>query len=133
MYVAGLNDTKSHELSRILGIPLGALLVRYLGIPLVSEQLCYGDCRMLIDDIRKKIDGWGNKHFGFVGRLILINTVIFGKENYLCQSVYLPAAMVKEIDGMVRLFCGREWPRGGMRLKLASPLSLCLRRKEDWV
>ncbi|GAA0165148.1 hypothetical protein LIER_20624 [Lithospermum erythrorhizon] len=58
-YFAGVNDRKANELSSMLGISVGCLPVRYLGIPLTTKQLKAQDCRVLIDKISHKIDRWG--------------------------------------------------------------------------
>ncbi|GAA0165422.1 reverse transcriptase [Lithospermum erythrorhizon] len=59
VYVAGIGDSETLKLSRILGISMGNLPLRYLGIPLITKQLSYADCRPLIDGIRGKIEVWG--------------------------------------------------------------------------
>ncbi|GAA0183727.1 hypothetical protein LIER_31090 [Lithospermum erythrorhizon] len=51
-----------------------------------------------------KVKAWGNRHLSFAGRLLLISTIIFGKENYWCQFLYLPSAMIQKIDEIVRRF-----------------------------
>ncbi|GAA0171101.1 hypothetical protein LIER_25216 [Lithospermum erythrorhizon] len=88
-YIAGLLEAKAMQLSHVMGISLEKLPIKYLGIPLITKQLRYADCRSLIDGIREKLEVWGNKHLSFAGSLVLINTIIFGKESYWCQSLLL--------------------------------------------
>ncbi|GAA0150744.1 hypothetical protein LIER_09613 [Lithospermum erythrorhizon] len=45
-----------------------------------------------------KLEAWSNKH------LVLVNTVIFGNQNYWCQNMFLPVAVIKKIEEAVRRF-----------------------------
>ncbi|GAA0166996.1 hypothetical protein LIER_43776 [Lithospermum erythrorhizon] len=88
-----------------------------------ESELTYGDCRPLIERITKKIEEWGNHHLNFARRLVLINSVIFGKENYWCQSIYLPVAVIKKIEHIVRCFL---WKGEAQAL-------ICQRKESLWV
>ncbi|GAA0144367.1 reverse transcriptase [Lithospermum erythrorhizon] len=90
------------RMSGILGIPVASLLVRYLGIPLTTKQLSSHDYRVLVEKIRGKIEGWGNKNLSFAGRLTLINSVIFGVCNYWYQTTFIPKKTVKEIEKLMK-------------------------------
>ncbi|GAA0154883.1 hypothetical protein LIER_12734 [Lithospermum erythrorhizon] len=98
-YFARIDDARVGMLSALLGISEGRLRVRYLGISLTTKQLNAQDCRVLIDKIRQKIDGWGNKFLSFAGRLVLIKSVIFGIYNYCGKSSgrYLPRVSWKQV------------------------------------
>lgn len=41
IYFSGVNDNQAIELSTMLGIPIGVLPFRYLGVPLLSKKLNY--------------------------------------------------------------------------------------------
>ncbi|GAA0165972.1 hypothetical protein LIER_21237 [Lithospermum erythrorhizon] len=47
------------KLSSLLGVLVVALLVKYLGIPLTTKRMSNHDCRILVERIRQKTDGWG--------------------------------------------------------------------------
>ncbi|GAA0162336.1 hypothetical protein LIER_39395 [Lithospermum erythrorhizon] len=91
-YFAGTTSDDEARLSCILGIPISALPVRYLGIPLTTKQIGSHECRVLAEKVRQKIDGWGSKNLSFAGRLTLISFVIFGICNYWCQNNFYPQA-----------------------------------------
>ncbi|GAA0164487.1 hypothetical protein LIER_20108 [Lithospermum erythrorhizon] len=97
-YFARIVDMEEVRLSNIMGIPISALPVRYLGIPLTTKQISSYDCRVLVDKVRNRIEGWGCKHFSFVGRVTLINSVLFGVCNYWCQTTFLPIQTVEAIE-----------------------------------
>ncbi|GAA0183954.1 hypothetical protein LIER_31278 [Lithospermum erythrorhizon] len=48
-YFAGVAEVKEAKLSNIVGIPVSALHVRYLGIPLTTRQISNHDCRVLVE------------------------------------------------------------------------------------
>lgn len=52
------------------------LPVRYLGVPLVVKSLTMGDCTVLNENVKKRIDDWRNKTLFFAGRLQLIASVL---------------------------------------------------------
>ncbi|GAA0142933.1 hypothetical protein LIER_03726 [Lithospermum erythrorhizon] len=52
----GVEDEMANRLSCIIGIPIAALPVRYLGIPLTTKHLQGHDCRVLVDKIREMIN-----------------------------------------------------------------------------
>ncbi|GKE32980.1 hypothetical protein Tco_1452302, partial [Tanacetum coccineum] len=55
-----LNHTKLAILN-ILPFEEGRLLVKYLGVPLISSRLVYRDCRELIEKVQSRINDWKNK------------------------------------------------------------------------
>lgn len=58
----------------VLGFKEGTLLVRHLGVPLLSStELKYSDCKALIDRITSRAKSWTNKYLSHAGRIQLIN------------------------------------------------------------
>lgn len=51
------------------GFKLGSLLVRYLGVPLITGHLIDRDCRPLIEKITSCIDSWVAKKPSYARRL----------------------------------------------------------------
>ncbi|GAA0163133.1 hypothetical protein LIER_19079 [Lithospermum erythrorhizon] len=92
------------RLSGIIGIPISTLPVRYLDIPLTTKQLKVHDCRVLIDKIRDIVNGWEGKYLSFAGRLVLVQSVIFGIYNYWYQTVFLPMQIIKDIEKLIKAY-----------------------------
>ncbi|KAJ9560832.1 hypothetical protein OSB04_005992 [Centaurea solstitialis] len=92
------------EIMRILPFKLGVLLVRYLGVPLLSTKLFHKDCAGLIDKIKKRVSDWKNKSLSFAGRLQLINSVLSSISVYWASLFLLPVSVVKEIEKLMRRF-----------------------------
>ncbi|KAG9140597.1 hypothetical protein Leryth_025954 [Lithospermum erythrorhizon] len=89
---------------------LWALHMRYLDIPLTTKQVVMADCRVLIEKVTGKIESWENQYLSFAGRVVLINTVIFGIINYWCQSLCLPVEVVDKLKEIMRLFLWKGKP-----------------------
>ncbi|GKC93006.1 putative RNA-directed DNA polymerase, eukaryota, reverse transcriptase zinc-binding domain protein [Tanacetum coccineum] len=49
----------------------GVLLVKYLGVPLISSRLLTKDCKVLVEKAKHRIGDWKNKSLSFAGRLQL--------------------------------------------------------------
>ncbi|GJS75841.1 putative reverse transcriptase domain, reverse transcriptase zinc-binding domain protein [Tanacetum coccineum] len=47
----------------------GELLVKYLGVPLISSRLLNRDCKILVEQATNRIGDWKNKSLSFAGRL----------------------------------------------------------------
>ncbi|XP_039023289.1 uncharacterized protein LOC120155894 [Hibiscus syriacus] len=70
------------------GFRLGALLVRYLGVPLVTRKLAVKDCQALIDKLRAKLASWENKHLSFTVRQLILPHAIIRKVEQLCSCFF---------------------------------------------
>nr|GEW15224.1 hypothetical protein [Tanacetum cinerariifolium] len=46
----------------------GVLLVRYLGVPLISSRLLYRDCKILVEKLKSRLNDWRNKFLSLAGR-----------------------------------------------------------------
>ncbi|GAA0160294.1 reverse transcriptase [Lithospermum erythrorhizon] len=108
-FFAGTSDRNMDKLSSILNISIGALPVRYLGVPLTTWQLRASDCRRLIDNIKNKIDQWKHRHVSYAGRVTLINCLVWyhellGSMSISAQCLFLPIEVCNEIEKHVRAF-----------------------------
>ena len=83
-----------------LGIRVGSLPIRYLGLPLTTKGLTKKDYEPLIDKIRNRMLSWTNKSLSFAGRLQLIKSVIFGIINFWSQAFILPMGCLDEIESL---------------------------------
>lgn len=68
IYVAGSNHTLMITEAEALGIGVGNLPIRYLGMPLSTKSLTAHDYEPLIDKIRRKMLCWSNKSLSFAER-----------------------------------------------------------------
>ncbi|GKA61771.1 hypothetical protein Tco_0761290 [Tanacetum coccineum] len=90
-----LNHTKLSIL-HILPFEEGRLLVKYLGVPLVSTRLVFRDCKELIDS---------------VDRLQLVRSVLGSMHVYWASVFILPNQIILDIEQLMRGFL---WCHGDM-------------------
>ncbi|XP_038888122.1 uncharacterized protein LOC120078021 [Benincasa hispida] len=76
MFFVGVESGKAEELAAFMGFSLGSLLVRYLGLPLLTGRLRVRDCAPLIQRITARIRSWAARSLSFAGRLQLIRSVL---------------------------------------------------------
>lgn len=106
--------TVSHEeqasLAGLLGMKLGKLPIRYLGVPLVSGKLKESDCKALINKITEMVKSWTSKFLSFVGRLQLIDSVINHMINYWFSVFLLPKKVIKAVERICLSFLWNGLP-----------------------
>ncbi|XP_071697482.1 uncharacterized protein [Rutidosis leptorrhynchoides] len=112
------NALKSHILA-MLPFEEGSLPVKYLGVPLVSTQLHYRDCKELVDVVSSRINNWKNKFMSFAGRLQLINSVLSSTQIYWQSVFLLPSAIINDIEALMRgfLWCQGNFKKGKAKVK----------------
>ncbi|XP_074298626.1 uncharacterized protein LOC141629544 [Silene latifolia] len=86
----------------------------------------------LLDKIRLHIGHWANSLLSYAGKIQLINSVIFGLQNFWGSSVLLPKGIVKKINKLCKDFVwGIE--EGHTKLTFKSWDSFCFPREEGGV
>lgn len=73
---SSINEQMVSELEQSSGFKSGALLIRYLGVPLISTRLSAKDCSALINKITARISSWTTKSLSFAGILQFISFVL---------------------------------------------------------
>lgn len=101
---SGLTASKTDAIQVSIGMPLGSLPVRYLGVPLCTKKLTLLNCERLLQHIKRKFSAWSSKALSFSGRLLLIKTVISGITTFWCSTFILPKACVKRINSLCGVF-----------------------------
>ncbi|KAL2228612.1 UNVERIFIED_CONTAM: hypothetical protein Sindi_1840900 [Sesamum indicum] len=111
-----LNVQKSHliisrsaqnlkdQMLDILGFQEGHLLIRYLGLPLISSRLSISDCQPLISKIDARINGWEGISLSYAGRVQIIKSVLSALSLYWASAFILPKKVINEIEKRLRTF-----------------------------
>lgn len=81
-------------------MPQGFLPIWYLGLPLCTKKLTILNCESLLQSVRAKITSWLAKYLSFVGRKILLTTIIAGITNFWCNDFVLPNRCIEKINLM---------------------------------
>jgi hypothetical protein len=91
-------------------MPEGFLLVRYLGVPLITKRLSFVDCEDLVAKILERIDSWLIRHLSFAGRLQLISFVLFSLQVFWARVFFLPKKVIRLLEQKFNrfLWCGND-------------------------
>ncbi|XP_038891664.1 uncharacterized protein LOC120081057 [Benincasa hispida] len=118
MFVAGVESGEAEELAAYMGVSLGSLPVRYLGLPLLAVRLRAVDCAPLIQRITARIRSWAVRSLSFAGRLQLVRSVLQSFQVFWCSIFVFPACVTYEVDRLLRsyLWNGSVVSRGGARV-----------------
>lgn len=65
LYCSGLSDELKGQLAAIMGVKLGNLPIRYLGVPLFFGKLTIKDCAPIIGKIISRIKAWTSRFLSF--------------------------------------------------------------------
>ncbi|GKC88484.1 RNA-directed DNA polymerase, eukaryota, reverse transcriptase zinc-binding domain protein [Tanacetum coccineum] len=116
IFCGSMKSKDIEEILQILPFKQGKLLVRYLGVPLVSKKIGAKDCKSLIDKVRIKVMDWKNHSLSYAGRAQLIVSVLASIQVYWASVFKLPNMVIKDIE---RLFKGFLWNKGELQRRKA--------------
>lgn len=85
IFFSGVHANSKKDILEVLGFKEGHLLVRYLGVPLLSTELKASDSKILVDKITARTKSWANRDLTYAGRIQLIKTIFS-----LCKRIGLP-------------------------------------------
>ncbi|GKD17074.1 putative reverse transcriptase domain, reverse transcriptase zinc-binding domain protein [Tanacetum coccineum] len=88
------------------------LLVKYLGVPLISSRLLNRYCKILVEKVQNRIGDWKNKSLSFAGRLQLCKSVIASMHVYWASILVIPTGIINDIE---QLMCGFLWCNGKLK------------------
>ena len=129
IYVAGSNHTLMITEAEALGIGVGNLPIRYLGMPLSTKSLTAHDYEPLIDKIRRKMLCWSNKSLSFAERFQLIQSVIVSMMNFRSSAFILPDNCLDTIESMCSAFLWSGLPTQTQKAKVSWE-DLCYPKEE---
>ncbi|XP_019108124.2 uncharacterized protein LOC109136466 [Beta vulgaris subsp. vulgaris] len=83
---------------------MGELPFKYLGVPLASKKLNFSQCKVLVDKITDRAQGWIAKTLSYAGRLQLVRSILSSMRNYWAQLFTLPKKLIRAVEGVCRKF-----------------------------
>ena len=96
-FTSGLSVVEVETIQASMGMTLGSLPVRYLGVPLNSRKLSLTNCEPLIQQVKARFSSWSVKSLLFAGRLLLIKTVIYSwNSNILVFSFHFTQSLYRK-------------------------------------
>ena len=78
------------QLARILGLPTTDCIGTYLETPIFTTHRTASSYQYLVENIRKRIEGWQTKYLSMAGRATLIKASITSIPTYAMQTTLLP-------------------------------------------
>ncbi|XP_074305632.1 uncharacterized protein LOC141640852 [Silene latifolia] len=104
MYFGGIPRFLRELIMEITGISEGDFPFRYLGLPLSTSRFTEAMFQPMLTRIRAKIMHWANHSLSYSGKATLINSVVFGIQNFWGASILLPKGIVKKIQKICKHF-----------------------------
>jgi hypothetical protein len=104
LYLSGIDEATKTSIYNQMGIQMGTLPVRYLGVPLISTRLTHADCLPLIDRIISRIKLWTSSSLTYAGRLQLIKSVLFSIQVYWSSMFIFPRATIQKLESILSAF-----------------------------
>ena len=87
---------------QITGLQDSNFPLQYLGVPITSNRLTTMECGNLVEKITARMKIWATKSLSYAGRVVLINTMVFGMFNYWASIFNLPTEIVSKITQLCR-------------------------------
>ena len=85
-----VNESLKEEVCDKLGIRETHEIRKYLGFPLRHRGSARNPYKFIVEKVMSKLAGWKAKYLSFVGRTVLIKSVMSTIPNYVMQGVALP-------------------------------------------
>ena len=85
LFSTGIQREELESIHQTIGFKIGALPVRYLGVPLITKRLMAKDCEPLVRVITTRINAWAVRFLSYAGRLQLIQSIPFSMTNFWCR------------------------------------------------
>lgn len=104
IFLEGNNQSLASSLASWFNITLGSLSVRYLGLPLLPHKMRLEDYQPLLDKVHTRITTWSVHHLSYVGRLQLIQSVIYNIINFWTAVFPLPKKCLDELERLCSSF-----------------------------
>nr|GEV25259.1 hypothetical protein [Tanacetum cinerariifolium] len=100
----------------------GKILVKYLGVLLISTRLLFRDCKELVEKMHNKVRDWKNKSLSVAGRLHLIQYVLSLLHVYWALVFILPSRIMLDLEQLMRgfLWCQCDMLRGKAKVSWES-------------
>lgn len=72
--------------------------------PICSKQLTRAECAMILEKMVARIKRWSTRNISYMGRVVLINSVLITMHSYWAHVAILPTKLLKEVESVCRCF-----------------------------
>ena len=99
-----VSESLKEEVCDKLGIRGTHDIGKYLGFPLRHRGVACNPYKFIVEKVMSKLARWKAKYLSFVGRTVLIKSVMSVVPNYVMQGVALPVHICDKLDKINRDF-----------------------------
>lgn len=119
VFLCGVPTSIKNEILDILQFNEVSLLIRYLGVPLISSRFWRIDCKLHVDRIIVRVKDWNTNDLSYAGRVLLAKVVLYSIQTYWLSLFILPITVTKEVGRIIRSFIWKGEPRNHKGAKIA--------------
>lgn len=112
VFFANVGDVVKQAILEVLPFEEGQNPIKYLGVPLISSQLSYKYCKVLVEKVKNRLEDWRNKSLSIAGRLQLVILVLSSMHVFWSSVFILPGSIIKDIEKLLRGFL---WSQGDLK------------------
>ncbi|XP_074305162.1 uncharacterized protein LOC141640175 [Silene latifolia] len=124
IYFGGVSAAIRQQILQGIGFSEGKFPFRYLVLPLATARITVDSYGVLLNKIQSYLQHWATRFFSYVGKVQLLNSVIFGLTNFWCATALLPKNIIKALNKLCKDIC-RSIEDGKRRLIFKSWKSIC--------
>ena len=103
------------QCSQALGTPVGALPIRYLGLPLAGGRLSKADWQPVIEKVERRLEGWQARVLSRGGRLVLLKSVLATIPTHYLSIFKIPVEVRKRLECLMKGFYWKGSDQGDSR------------------
>nr|XP_009607477.1 uncharacterized protein LOC104101690 [Nicotiana tomentosiformis] len=126
IFLAGIDDNTKEQLLQRTRFVLGALPMKYLGLPLSSKKWNKMNCHQLVEKITHRVKVTYSRQLSYAGRLQVIEAVLFSIQSFWSSVFILPQSVLKEVDRICREYL---WGGSVDKVALLSWEKICQPKK----
>ncbi|XP_059663913.1 uncharacterized protein LOC132309641 [Cornus florida] len=119
VFLSGIDHSSEILFSNFLGVGIGSLPIKHLGVPLISTRLKAADYNLLLEKITVRIRHWSSRSLSYAGRLVLIKSVLLSTQLYWSSIFILPQKVINDLSALLRrfLWTGPDLKKTSARVK----------------
>ncbi|KAK9681908.1 hypothetical protein RND81_10G036000 [Saponaria officinalis] len=104
LYFGGVGSDVQADILAATRFAVGDFPFRYLGVPLNDGRLNKTHFETLINKVQSALNKWSSHLLSYAGKIQLLNSIVFGLENYWCSTLFIPKGVIKLIQRFCRSF-----------------------------
>ncbi|XP_074266302.1 uncharacterized protein LOC141588774 [Silene latifolia] len=101
-YFNGVHSWVKQDIIQVSRFQEGHLPFKYLGVPITCGRMKKSDCNILVEKLVSKIRSFGTKKLSYLGKLILVNSVLTALYSYWINIFIIPKGALNKLNAICR-------------------------------